>query len=58
VLFRLLRIKTPNQRAHGIGRLLEVGLGGITDPVWDLIRNDSGFQEVLAGKKLIGTASR
>jgi TolB-like protein/cytochrome c-type biogenesis protein CcmH/NrfG len=26
------------------------------DPVWDPIRNDSGFQQLLAGKELIGSA--
>lgn len=24
------------------------------DPVWDPIRNDSGFQQLLAGKELVG----
>ena len=25
------------------------------DPVWDPIRNDPGFQELLKGKELVGT---
>jgi len=27
------------------------------DPVWDPIRNDPGFQELLAGKELVGPTS-
>jgi hypothetical protein len=26
----------------------------VVDPVWDLIRDDPGFQELLAGKQLVG----
>ncbi len=41
-------------------RQLSVSAGHVSiarlkiDPVWDPIRNDPGFQELLAGKELVG----
>jgi hypothetical protein len=36
------------------GKGSETKSTGQSDPVWDPIRNDPGFQELLAGKELIG----
>jgi serine/threonine protein kinase len=55
------RANDPSGAVKSLQRLLSVPIGyyisiqGLKlDPVWDPIRGDSGFQQLLAGKELIG----
>jgi serine/threonine-protein kinase len=55
------RAGQPAQAIKTLQRLLSIPAGQHTsiqrlkiDPVWDPIRNDPGFQQLLAGKELIG----
>jgi len=55
------RAGQPAEAVKTLRRLLSIPAGFDAsiqrlkiDPVWDPIRNDPGFQELLAGKELIG----
>ena len=55
------RAGEPAEAVKTLRRLLSIPAGLLIslhqlkiDPVWDPIRNDSGFQQLLAGKELIG----
>ena len=55
------RVGETNKAVETLRRLLSIPAGfSISiarlriDPVWDPIRNDPGFQQLLAGKELVG----
>jgi serine/threonine-protein kinase len=55
------RAGEPAEAVKTLRRLLSIPAGLLIslqqlkiDPVWDPIRNDPGFQQLLAGKELIG----
>ena len=55
------RTGATRQAIDNLRRLLSIPAGEAVsiarlkaDPVWDPIRNDPGFQELLKGKELIG----
>jgi len=55
------RAGEPAEAVKTLRRLLSIPAGGLIslqqlklDPVWDPIRNDPGFQQLLAGKEQIG----
>jgi len=55
------RIGKTNESVETLRRLLSIPAGYFvsiqrlkSDPVWDPIRNDPGFQQMLAGKELVG----
>jgi serine/threonine-protein kinase len=55
------RAGAPQEAIKRLRSLLSIPAGGIAsvallkiDPVWDPIRNDPGFQQLLSGTELIG----
>ena len=55
------RTGATSDAVSNLRRLLSIPAGEVVsiarlkiDPVWDAIRNDPGFQELLAGKELVG----